>query len=777
MHRFIPAVTVISLLFISLSLHGQDSLSTAWTTPSPVPDKGGSATGNVGNNMVILSSGKLVLIYNETAPSGGIKLYQTTSDDDGTSWTTPTDFQATSGLIGSCCITMAVDQDDVIHAIFTARAPEVGLYYTNSSDGGTTWARAQRVSDSIRYKISYNFISTDASGRLHVFWHDGDTDDDSKPAEVWYTRSTDGGTSWQTPAMLSEDDGEHSGFPRADFGPTTSDTLLVAWRDSRAAGDDWDVYGAVTYDGGATWTEQLITGGSGRQWDPMVQIDKHGTIHLGIMEYPAGRLIEVFVWYMNSTDGGTTWSTPQIMREAYTVFPVFSYSAERDVLWYFLRIESPPGPKRSSDLGVRYSLDGGLSWSEIERLTDLGSGGTKFPAFATGTDGIPRIVYSLKDSLGNDKQYFQKRISAPGEAEPEEPEEPEGPETFFTVQCEPHTTSEYPRLVDLVDLANRYGILLTIQFAPQWAEMIMADSSKIAQIRTWQEQGHEIGAHHHGIYHPIWDGFTNYPQATITSAGKKLSDFKGNMDVFRSLVEPLGGDSLMLTLSGPGPTDPDSSVDWQPDFIYRTGGGRQPAAGFSSPRVIGMGNYEACQVDHFFLENQTSVNMMKGKYDNTAEKDVVGVVTHVFNFAADSNYVIDWFNFVQGTNRKTARQIIRDSGCVPDTTLTSVLTGEAPPAPLSLHLAQNYPNPFNPETMIRYTIPASSDGIPLVRLTIYNLHGQEVRTLVHDFQRAGEYTVQWDGRDEQGRVVASGIYLYQMRANGQVQTRRMVLMR
>jgi len=100
--------------------------------------------------------------------------------------------------------------------------------------------------------------------------------------------------------------------------------------------------------------------------------------------------------------------------------------------------------------------------------------------------------------------------------------------------------------------------------------MIMADSSKIEQIRTWQAQGHEIGAHHHGIYHPIWDGFTNYPQATITSAGKKLSDFKGDMDVFRSLVEPLGGDSLMLTLGSrilsTAPVEADSQ---QPDFLRR----------------------------------------------------------------------------------------------------------------------------------------------------------------------------------------------------------------
>jgi hypothetical protein len=406
-------IQTILLLFIPVTMIAQEPLSPDWSTPTPVPDNGGSATGNVGNNTAILSTGKIILVYNETNTNGGVKLHRTISDDDGKSWSAPVDFPADDGLIGACCITMAVDANDVLHAIFTARAPEAGLYYTKTTDGGSTWNAAKRISASIRYKIAYNFISTDRQGQLHVFWHDGDTDDDNTPAEVWYARSTDDGNNWEAPRMLSNDDGEHSAFPRADFGPTDSDTLLVAWRDARPAGNDWDIYGAVTYDGGATWSEELIAGGPDRQWDPMVQMDRHGTIHLGVMEYPASRQIDVFVWYSQSTDGGASWSARQTMRGARTIFPVFSYDPAQDILWYFLRLESPPGPNPISDLGVRYSLDNGISWSEVERLTMLESGGTKFPAFATGTDGIPRIVYSLKDSNGNDKLYFQKRKNVP----------------------------------------------------------------------------------------------------------------------------------------------------------------------------------------------------------------------------------------------------------------------------------------------------------------------------------------------------------------------------
>ncbi|MDQ7051873.1 MAG: FlgD immunoglobulin-like domain containing protein [candidate division KSB1 bacterium] len=188
-----------------------------------------------------------------------------------------------------------------------------------------------------------------------------------------------------------------------------------------------------------------------------------------------------------------------------------------------------------------------------------------------------------------------------------------------------------------------------------------------------------------------------------------------------------------------------------------------------------MGSYSACQIDYFFLENQNSVNALKAQYEQTPNKDVVGVVTHVFNFAADSNYVIDWFRFVQNTQRKTVRQIMRDRGCRPDTALTAI--GDPPPAlPSTLHLEQNYPNPFNPETTIRYAIPASLDGIPLVQLQIYNLRGQRVRTLVQAFQPAGEYAVTWDGRDDAGRPVAAGMYLYQLKAGTRVHTRKLILL-
>jgi tetratricopeptide (TPR) repeat protein len=79
-----------------------------------------------------------------------------------------------------------------------------------------------------------------------------------------------------------------------------------------------------------------------------------------------------------------------------------------------------------------------------------------------------------------------------------------------------------------------------------------------------------------------------------------------------------------------------------------------------------------------------------------------------------------------------------------------------PSVPFKLHSA--YPNPFNPTTTISYSIPAAA----AVELSIYNVKGQKVVTLVNQHQEAGEYSAQWNGTDEQNNPVASGVYFYKL---------------
>ncbi|MBW7996770.1 MAG: T9SS type A sorting domain-containing protein [Candidatus Glassbacteria bacterium] len=92
-------------------------------------------------------------------------------------------------------------------------------------------------------------------------------------------------------------------------------------------------------------------------------------------------------------------------------------------------------------------------------------------------------------------------------------------------------------------------------------------------------------------------------------------------------------------------------------------------------------------------------------------------------------------------------------------------------------LVQNYPNPFNPSTTIAYDIPDSETSGVKVQLRVFNVRGQVVKTLVDAVKDAGHYVVQWDGNNDTGESVSSGVYFYRIKAGNFVSTRKMVLLK
>ena len=93
--------------------------------------------------------------------------------------------------------------------------------------------------------------------------------------------------------------------------------------------------------------------------------------------------------------------------------------------------------------------------------------------------------------------------------------------------------------------------------------------------------------------------------------------------------------------------------------------------------------------------------------------------------------------------------------------------------PMTYNLHNAYPNPFNPVTTLRYDLP--EDGF--VNITIYDMMGRQVRTLVNQTQDAGYRSVIWNATNDFGKPVSAGVYLYQIRAGEFVQTKKMVLLK
>ncbi len=93
--------------------------------------------------------------------------------------------------------------------------------------------------------------------------------------------------------------------------------------------------------------------------------------------------------------------------------------------------------------------------------------------------------------------------------------------------------------------------------------------------------------------------------------------------------------------------------------------------------------------------------------------------------------------------------------------------------PQRFTLSQNYPNPFNANTKIEYALPEKSH----VQIILYNIRGEKIKTLVAEEQEAGHHTVAWDGADERGRVVSSGVYIFKMTAGGFSDCKKLLLLR
>jgi len=104
---------------------------------------------------------------------------------------------------------------------------------------------------------------------------------------------------------------------------------------------------------------------------------------------------------------------------------------------------------------------------------------------------------------------------------------------------------------------------------------------------------------------------------------------------------------------------------------------------------------------------------------------------------------------------------------------TPVERYETTNTPKNYRLLQNYPNPFNPSTTIEFQLPQSS----FVTLAVYNVRGQLIRTIVKQKMPAGSHSIIWDGKNESGERVGSGVYVYRIQAGDFQKTKKMLLIR
>ncbi len=219
---------------------------------------------------------------------------------------------------------------------------------------------------------------------------------------------------------------------------------------------------------------------------------------------------------------------------------------------------------------------------------------------------------------------------------------------FFAIHIETsdHAThsdsvaGEWHMLEELVQTADEYGHKLTLEFQPQWAEYALENPDKLAQIRDWEADGHEIAAHHHGISHAAWDGYTNDPSY------QSHAKYRGTMDEAIALLNQLPASGQIMT---GGMTDEES--DWPTGVIYATGGMGQAGGGLlSEPTQATYRGELVIQVNNqgYGMQIGTSVSLeeIKAALISATPNQVLGIVTHPYDFDRNPELFRDLFDLL-----------------------------------------------------------------------------------------------------------------------------------
>ncbi|RMF71511.1 MAG: hypothetical protein D6744_17860 [Planctomycetota bacterium] len=229
------------------------------------------------------------------------------------------------------------------------------------------------------------------------------------------------------------------------------------------------------------------------------------------------------------------------------------------------------------------------------------------------------------------------------------------PRVVNAVHCEPHTASAFywNALRDLVASADSHQLRLSIQFAPQWVDFVVADPNRVATVRQWEGAGHEIGGHHHSITHDIsWDGYSSDPNAVFSS---RDPGYLGDMAAYIAAVN---------AIAAPGETVRVVSAkddDFPPDTPYQTGGDYDPTPenGLTQPTIKVLNGQAVWSVGlgPLVRGSRNNVPVFRNLYLSANADDVLGAAFHANDWADNQAAIESWFAFLASQDPTGARSV------------------------------------------------------------------------------------------------------------------------
>jgi len=356
---------------------------------------GDDSSDSCGPRVSVDNSGKIHLVwYDNIWAYYGQQIYYRKSADGGGSWTTIKKITSTGG--NSITPDIAVDSSFRVHVVWDNNGPGSDqIYYKKSTNGGVAWSYWKRLTFSYPNWSRTPDIIVDSSDNLHLVW------EDDKPGnkEIYYKKSTDAGTTWTAAKRLTWTAGG-SVFPAICV--DSSNKIHVFWNDDTPGNNE--IYYRKSTDGGTTWSSvQRLTWTAGSSENPTVAADSLGNLQLMWSDYTPG---DYEVFYRKSTDGGGTWSSSK--RLTWTAgeseFPAISVDSSNQihVVWN----DNVPG---NHEIYYKKSTDGGSNWTASQRLT-YSAGASILAAIASDSSGNLHVFWQ-DDTPGNYEVYYKKFIN------------------------------------------------------------------------------------------------------------------------------------------------------------------------------------------------------------------------------------------------------------------------------------------------------------------------------------------------------------------------------
>lgn len=368
---------VLGILCFILSLNAQ-----TWDVPKRLT---WTSDSSLSPAAAVDSNDHIYLVWDDRI-SGDDELYLKKSTDGGTSWTNK---RLTWGTGDSFRPAIAIDSNDSIYIVWTNDSSvNDEIYFKKSTNGGTSWTTQRLTWNS--GTSDYPDIVTDSNNHIYIVWYD----DIPGNTEIYFKKSTNGGTSWITKRLTWTS--KWSGGPK--IAVDSNNHIYMVWCDSTPG--NVEIYFKKSTNGGTSWTTQRCTWNSGNSYYPDLAVDSLDHIHFVWYDWSPGNSE---IYHKISTNGGSSWTTNRLSwtsESSYNPAIATDSSNHIHVGWN----EENPGNR---EIYYKRSTNGGASWT-LNRLT-YNSGGSNDPSIAT--DSSNNIyVFWFDYTPGNFEIFYKKGI-------------------------------------------------------------------------------------------------------------------------------------------------------------------------------------------------------------------------------------------------------------------------------------------------------------------------------------------------------------------------------